>query len=86
MAHNSPICQGFILCSRQRTDGLGQQLEVTDMEGWLPGLGAEHNTFGLNEIADIEHSVEEVQAFLTDLVQPEKELNLPCAILDMRKR
>ena len=72
MADDGAVFLGLILGSGERADGFGKQLEVVDMKRDFPGLGAEHHSFSLDEIADVEHLVEEVQAFLAHFVHAEE--------------
>ena len=43
-----------------------------DVKRDFAGLGAEHNARSLDEVADVEHLVEEVHALLAQLVHTEE--------------
>src|SRR6266487_2863015 len=86
MAKDGPIFKGFILRGGKRAHRFGEQLEIVNLKRHFTCLGAEYHALSLNEIADIKQPIEKVKAFLTDLIQTEEQLNLTCAIFDMRKR
>ena len=86
MAHEGPIFEGFILGSRERADRFSQQPELMDVKGHFSSPGAEHHPFRLDKVADVEHLVEEFQAFLAHFVQAEEQLDPARSVLDMRKR
>ena len=54
-----------------------------DLQRDLAGLGAEHDAGGLDEVADVEHAVEEVDALLAQLIRTQEELHLAGAVLDV---
>ncbi len=83
VAQNRTIRQGLILGGGEGTDGLGEQLEVLHMQGNLTGLGAEHESGRLDEVADIDELVEEVDALLSEVVRAEEELHLACAVFEV---
>ncbi len=83
MADDVAIGQHLIFGRGERAHGLGQHLEVVDVKRDLARFGAEHDTAGLDKIADVEGLVEKVEAFATELVGTEEELDLACPIFDM---
>jgi hypothetical protein len=55
------------------------------MQGHLPAPGTKENALRLDKIPDVEHPVEEIQAFFADLVGAQEQLNSTRAIFDMHK-
>ena len=43
-----------------------------DVEGWLSGAGAEHDTGGLDKIANVEQVVEPIHTFLAKFVHAQE--------------
>src|SRR5687768_15279629 len=83
VANDRAIFQFFIFSSRQRADGFGKQMKVMDMKRDFTSLRTEHITFGLNKITQVEHPVEEVKAFLANLVCAKEQLNFSFTIFNM---
>jgi len=54
-----------------------------DVQRGLAGAGAEHDPRRLDEIAQVEHAVEEIDPFLAELVHAQEELDAPVAVLDV---
>ena len=57
-----------------------------DMERNFSGLGAKHYAASLDEVANIEHLIEEVHPFLTQVIRAEEQLHLARTVFDMSKR
>src|SRR5689334_8231219 len=85
MTQDGPVFECFIFCRRERADRFGKQLEFVDMERNFTGLCAEDRSTCLNEVADIKHLIEEIQAFFANFVQTEEKLDFACAILNVGK-
>jgi hypothetical protein len=83
MTDDGPVFERLVFCSGEGADGFGEQDEVVDVKRHLAGFGAEHDSLRLDEVADVEHLVEEVQPFLADLVGAEEQLHLAGAVLDV---
>ncbi len=65
----------LILGGRQGGDGLGQHGEGGDVDRDLAGAGAEQGAGGLDEIAQVEFLVEELELLLAQVVDPQEELD-----------
>ena len=62
---------------------LASMRKDVDPQGDLAGAGAEHLAAGLDEIAQVELLVEELQGGFADLVGAQEELDAPVAIFDV---
>ena len=84
MADHLPI-HHLILGGRQRGDGFGQHVEGLHPQRDLAGAGAEHLPAGLDEIAQVELAVEQVQRLLAQVVGAQEELDAPIPVFDVGK-
>src|SRR5271157_376067 len=82
---NGTVVLRHIFVSGQGAHGLGKEFEVMDVKRDFAGFGAEHQTRGLNKIADVEHLIEEVDPLLRQLVDAKEELNFSGTVFDVSK-
>ena len=67
---------------RQRTNVLGQQTEVLDADGKFAGLGEEQRAGCADDIADVDHLLEEVVSFIAHFSLGDKKLDVIGAVFD----
>src|ERR1700752_4175276 len=79
------IFQRFIFGSREGADGFGKHSKIVNMKRDFASFGAKHYAFRLNEIANIEHLVEEFEAFFSNFVGAKEQLDFSILIFDVSK-
>ena len=82
VAHDLAI-HHFVLGSRQGGDGFGQHGEGGTCSGDLAGAGAEEGAAGLDDIAQVELLVEELEWLFAQLVDAQEELDAAGAVFDV---